>query len=65
MWAVEKANGKLRVREIARRSGISVSGVSRLLRGRRIPRMDTAVKLAKGMGISLDELMRRLPSGPV
>jgi len=63
---VEKAsNGKLRVREIARQSGISASGVSRLLRGKRMPLMATAVKLAKGMGISLDELAKRLPSGPM
>ena len=54
-------NGKQKVREIARKSGLSPSGVSRLLRGHREPRLGTALKLAKAMGISIEELTRRLP----
>jgi hypothetical protein len=57
-------NGKQKIREIARKSGLSPSGVSRLLRGHREPRLGTALKLAKGMGISIDELMHRLPARP-
>jgi len=50
--------------EIAKRSGFSESSVSRWLRGKRRPRVDTAVKLAEAMGVTVEELLKQLPGRP-
>ena len=42
--------------EIARKSGTTPGFISMLFRGHRRPKMETARKVAKAMGVSLDEL---------
>lgn len=46
--------------ELSRRSGIAQESLSRIETGRRDPRLGTLQKLARGMGMSLDQLMQRL-----
>jgi len=44
---------------IARRTGIERSLLSRLLRGERQPRLDTAARAADAYNVSVDELINR------
>ena len=48
---------------VARRTGLSVSFVSRLLRGERKPSMNTTVTLSKALGMSTDDVIRWLGWG--
>ncbi len=50
--------------ELSRRSGIAQESLSRIETGRRDPRLGTLQRLARGMGLSLDQLMGRLSAGP-
>lgn len=46
-------------RALAERAGISEAAVSRILSGdRAFPRGDTLLKLARGLGITVDELLK-------
>jgi DNA-binding XRE family transcriptional regulator len=49
--------------ELSRRSGIAQESLSRIETGRRDPRLGTLQRLARGMGLSLDQLMERLSAG--
>lgn len=42
--------------EVARETGLHVSYVSRVLAGKRNPPLTVAAKVAKAVGVSLDEL---------
>jgi DNA-binding XRE family transcriptional regulator len=46
--------------ELSRRSGVAQESLSRTETGRRDPRLGTLQRLAKGLGLSLDQLMERL-----
>jgi transcriptional regulator with XRE-family HTH domain len=47
----------LRVRETARRVGISAAHVSKILAGHRQPSLDVARRIAKACGMSLQSLV--------
>jgi transcriptional regulator with XRE-family HTH domain len=47
------------VRELARRTGLSPTQVSRVFRGERLPSIRTALKLADAYDVSLDVLVRQ------
>ena len=49
--------------ELARRSGMAQESLSRVETGRRDPRLGTLQRLARGMGLSLDQLLERLSAG--
>ena len=49
---------------VSRRSGIAQESLSRIEMGRRDPRLGTLRRLARGMGLSLDQLMERLSVAP-
>lgn len=53
-------NKDLRISELAREIGVNRSHVSLILNGKRLPSLPVAGKLAKAMGVSLDELHDRL-----
>jgi transcriptional regulator with XRE-family HTH domain len=42
--------------KLAKAAGIPVGTLRNLEQGRRIPRLDTAIKLARALGVTLDEL---------
>jgi transcriptional regulator with XRE-family HTH domain len=42
--------------KLAKAAGIPVGTLRNLEQGRRIPRLDTAMKLARALGVSIDEL---------
>jgi transcriptional regulator with XRE-family HTH domain len=44
--------------DLAERTGLHASEISRLERGAREPRLGTIVKLARGLGVSADRLMK-------
>ena len=44
--------------DLAKRSGIHASEISRLEKGQRDVRLTTAVKLAEGLGVSIDRLFQ-------
>ena len=46
--------------ELSRRSGIAQESLSRIETGRRDPRLGTLQRLARGMGLSLEQLLARL-----
>jgi DNA-binding XRE family transcriptional regulator len=46
--------------ELSRRSGVAQESLSRIETGRRDPRLGTLQRLARGMGLSLAQLMERL-----
>ena len=46
--------------ELSRRSGIAQESLSRIETGRRDPRLGTLQRLARGLGLSLNQLMERL-----
>ncbi len=50
--------------ELSRRCGIAQESLSRIETGRRDPRLNTLQRLARGMGLSLDELLGRLSAAP-
>jgi DNA-binding XRE family transcriptional regulator len=50
--------------ELSRRSGIAQESLSRIETGRRDPRLGTLQRLARGLGLSLDQLMGRLSAAP-
>lgn len=58
-----KILGSLSLREVAKRAGTSASTLCLLLAGKRRPRLDTAERLARVRGITLDEFFRLLGSG--
>ena len=53
---VEKAIAANPPSALAAKCGLSVSYVSLLLRGKRTPKLPAACKLAKGLGVELEEL---------
>jgi transcriptional regulator with XRE-family HTH domain len=46
--------------ELAHRSGLSRTGMGFLETGKRWPRLDTLMKVADGLSISVDELLKGL-----
>ena len=46
--------------ELAHRSGLSRTGMGFLETGKRWPRLDTMMKVAEGLNISVDELLKGL-----
>lgn len=50
--------------ELSRRSGMAQESLSRIETGRRDPRLNTLQRLARGMGLSLDQLLGRLSAAP-
>jgi DNA-binding XRE family transcriptional regulator len=50
--------------ELSRRSGIAQESLSRIETGRRDPRLGTLQRLARGLGLSLEQLMGRLSAAP-
>ncbi len=55
-----RESASLSQQELSRRSGIAQESLSRIETGRRDPRLGTLRRLAKGLGLSLDQLMERL-----
>lgn len=55
-----RESASLSQQELSRRSGIAQESLSRIETGRRDPRLGTLQRLARGMGLSLDQLMERL-----
>lgn len=53
---------KLSQKKLAEKAGISEIGVRNYEAGKRKPAIDTAVKLAKALGVSLDWLFADAPS---
>lgn len=49
--------------DVARGTGISVSHVSRIFNGRRMPRLDTAQKIANYLQVTVDQLMAAINEG--
>lgn len=56
----ERIQIKSGVREMGRDVGISAVHVSLILRGQRTPSLTVAARIAKHMGVSIDELYRKL-----
>ncbi len=50
--------------KLAKAAGIPVGTLRNLEQGRRVPRLDTAIKLAEALGVSLDELTTEAPAEP-
>jgi DNA-binding XRE family transcriptional regulator len=55
-----RESASLSQQELSRRSGIAQESLSRIETGRRDPRLGTLRRLAKGLDLSLDQLMERL-----
>jgi len=55
-----RESASLSQQELSRRSGIAQESLSRIETGRRDPRLGTLRRLAKGLGLSLDQFMERL-----
>ena len=51
--------GRMSQRELARRSGIDVSTISRIETGKVQPSLSTLVRVAEGLTVSLDQLVGR------
>lgn len=58
-----RESASLSQQELSRRSGIAQESSSRIETGRRDPRLGTLRRLAKGLGLSLDQFMERLSAG--
>lgn len=58
-----RESAKLSQEELSRRTGIAQESLSRIETGRRDPRLGTLQRLARGLGLSLDQLMERLSAG--
>lgn len=58
-----RESADLSQQELSRRSGIAQESLSRIETGRRDPRLGTLQRLARGMGLSLDQFMERLSAG--
>jgi transcriptional regulator with XRE-family HTH domain len=54
----ERARAGMSQEQLADRSGLHPTEVSRLERGRREPRLGTIARLARGLGIGAADLMR-------
>ena len=50
--------------ELAHRAGLSRTGMGFLETGKRWPRLDTLMKVADGLNITLDELLKGLDKPP-
>lgn len=50
----------VRINELARKTGMDKSTISRIMSGKAMPSLPTAKKIADGIGLSLDELHDRL-----
>lgn len=46
--------------EIARKSNLSISFISRIMRGERTPSLRSSISISEAMGISMDQLVRLL-----
>lgn len=60
---MKKTNVKpasLTIKEISTRTGLSISYISRCLRGERQPRLHNAKLLADALGLTLDDLYKKL-----
>lgn len=55
-----EADREIRITELAGRVGIGVSHMSLIMSGKRMPSLPVAVKIAKEMGVTVDELCVRL-----
>lgn len=53
-----RLDGGISQEELAHRSGLSRTGMGFLETGKRWPRLDTLMKVADGLGITVDELLR-------
>ena len=51
---------KVSMSELSRRTGLSVSFISRLIGGKRKPSMDTIIKLSVATGMNEDKVLRWL-----
>ena len=51
---------KVSMSELSRRTGLSVSFISRLIRGKRKPSMNTIIKLSVATGMNEDKVLRWL-----
>jgi len=56
----ERVIGTVSLRSVARRSKLSSGYLSRVLSGQRRLSLDAAARLAAGLGITVDELYKRL-----
>ena len=59
---VEEGDGmnKVSMSELSRRTGLSVSFISRLIGGKRKPSMNTIIKLSVATGMNEDKVLRWL-----
>ena len=51
---------KLNYSEVARKSGLSVSFISRLMRGKRSPSLSSFVRVAKAINVDANKMLRIL-----
>lgn len=54
--------GDTRIRRAARRSGLTVGYISRVMQGKRNPRLSTAKLIARAMNMSVDRLFETIES---
>jgi len=59
-----RESASLSQQQLSRRSGIAQESLSRIETGCRDPRLGTLQRLAKGLGLSLEQLMERLSASP-
>ena len=59
-----RRRGKLSQEDLAQRAAIHHTAVSQIEHGKRMPKLDTAVKLAGGLGVPLEELLDGLTWSP-
>jgi transcriptional regulator with XRE-family HTH domain len=50
------------LRQLALETGVSYSQVSRVFGGKRKPSIATALKLARALGLTIDQLINMLPA---
>jgi len=59
-----RRDARLSQEELAKRAGLNRTQVSHLENGKRVPRLDTLVKLAGGLGVEPEELLRGMAWTP-
>lgn len=63
LYELRQAKGWLQ-QQLADAAGLSKGGVTQLEQGRRSPSLETAIAIARAMGVSLDSLVREPASDP-
>lgn len=65
-WLKEYAEVRgIKPTEIAKRTHVNAGAISRIMSGERIPTADTLVKIADGLGIPYEDILRAVSGKPV